>query len=97
MAVIFWSRRAQSDLERLTRFLLEVAPESAEESVRRILEGVGFLEEHPLLGRRVRGEVRELVISRGKSGYVALYRFDAGREVVRILAVGHQREVGFTD
>ncbi|MDZ7841325.1 MAG: hypothetical protein U5R46_10985 [Gammaproteobacteria bacterium] len=34
---------------------------------------------HPLIGRRVQGEIRELVISYGKTGYVVLYRFLPGQ------------------
>jgi plasmid stabilization system protein ParE len=41
------------------------------------------------------GELRELVISYGRTGYVALYRFVIGRDEVRILALRHQRELGF--
>jgi plasmid stabilization system protein ParE len=37
--------------------------------------------------------VRELVISHGRDGYVALYRVRAGTVVV--LAVRHQREAGY--
>jgi plasmid stabilization system protein ParE len=35
------------------------------------------------------------VISYGHTGHVALYRFLVGRDEVRILAIRHQREVGF--
>jgi hypothetical protein len=39
--------------------------------------------------------VRELVISYGRTGYIALYRFVLARQEVRILALRHQRELGF--
>ena len=48
-----------------------------------------------MIGRRVAGELRELVISFGKSGYVALYRFLPARELVRILAIRRQRELDY--
>jgi hypothetical protein len=35
------------------------------------------MEKHPLIGRVVEKGYRELVISRGRSGYLALYRYDA--------------------
>lgn len=41
------------------------------------------------------GELRELVISYGQTGYIALYRFVVSRQQVRILAIRHQRELGF--
>ncbi|MBI5751801.1 MAG: hypothetical protein HZA59_06610 [Hydrogenophilales bacterium] len=49
----------------------------------------------PLIGRRVEGELRELAISFGKTGYVALYRFLPSREQVRILAIRRQRELDY--
>jgi hypothetical protein len=41
--------------------------------------------------------MRELVISFGKSGYVALYRFIAHLGVVRVLAIRHQRELDYPE
>jgi plasmid stabilization system protein ParE len=41
------------------------------------------------------GDIRELVISFGQTGYVALYRFVVPRDEVRVLAIRHQREIGF--
>lgn len=38
--------------------------------------------------------MRELVISRGSTGYIALYRYHEIRDVVTVLAIRHQREVG---
>jgi plasmid stabilization system protein ParE len=52
---------------------------------------------HPHLGRRVDQFRRELVISHGKSGYLAIYRFDPVRDLVRILRIRHQREAGYMD
>jgi plasmid stabilization system protein ParE len=43
----------------------------------------------------VHGDVRELVISFGQTGYIALYRFVVPRDEVRVLAIRHQREIGF--
>jgi hypothetical protein len=41
--------------------------------------------------------LRELVISHGATGYLALYRFDASRNVVAIARLRHQREAGYRD
>jgi plasmid stabilization system protein ParE len=60
-----------------------------------IQSAVDNLAAHPLVGRRIEGELRELIISYGHSGYVALYRFLVARDEVRVLAIRHQREVGF--
>lgn len=53
------------------------------------------LSNHPLIGRTVAGELRELVISYGKTGYVALYRFLPAQDQVRIVAIRHQRELDY--
>jgi toxin ParE1/3/4 len=37
------------------------------------------------------------VISFGKSGYVALYRFVPHLDAVRVLAIRHQRELDYPD
>jgi plasmid stabilization system protein ParE len=49
----------------------------------------------PLIGRIVERGLRELVISFGRSGYLALYRFVPARREVRILAIRHQRELDY--
>ena len=41
--------------------------------------------------------MRELVITYGASGYLALYRYDSKPDVVRILRIRHQREAGYRD
>jgi plasmid stabilization system protein ParE len=60
-----------------------------------IESAVNTLASHPLLGRRVDGALRELVISFGATGYIALYRFVVQDDTVRVLALRHQREVGY--
>lgn len=60
-----------------------------------ICSAVATLGAHPLLGRRVHCDIRELVISYGATGYIALYRFVVSQDEVRVLAVRHQREIGF--
>lgn len=62
-----------------------------------IASAVELLARHPQIGRRVEYYMRELVISHGKTGYVALYDFDPDQDVVVILAIRHQREAGYED
>ena len=95
MATVVYSARSLANLERAFQFLREDNPKAPLEAVTAIQTAVDALAAHPLLGRRVRGDIRELVISYGHTGYVALYRFVVGRDEVRILAIRHQREVGF--
>ncbi len=47
------------------------------------------------VGRSIEGELRELVISFGRTGYIALYRFLPAADDVRILASRHQRELDY--
>jgi plasmid stabilization system protein ParE len=95
LAQLIYSRPALVDLERLTDFLLETEPAVALATVELISEAVEVLENHPLVGRPVEQELRELVISRGRSGYLALYSYDEGRDTVLVLAIRHQREAGY--
>lgn len=95
MAQLIYSRRALVDLERLTDFLLETERAAALATVELISEAVEVLENHPLVGRPVEQELRELVISRGRTGYLALYSYDEGRDTVLVLAIRHQREAGY--
>lgn len=97
MAQVIYSAGALTDLERLGEFLLEQAPDSAPGVLARITGAIEILADHPLIGRRTEGELRELVISRGSSGYLALYRFDVIGDVVRLLRIRHQREAGYRD
>lgn len=95
MARLIYSRRAFSDLDRLADFLLDADPAAAGETVDLITEAVAILKRHPLMGRPVEDDLRELIISRGRTGYVALYSYEAEYDAVLILAIRHQREAGF--
>lgn len=86
------SEEAQADLERLTDFLVASAPDAALETVDIILDGLCILASHPLVGRPLVHGLRKLVISRGRSGYLALYRYDPQADLALVLAVRHQRE-----
>jgi addiction module RelE/StbE family toxin len=95
LARLIYSEQALADLERLTDFLIEIDPSAAAETVGLIEEAVAVLKRHPLIGRPVEHGFRELVISRGQTGYVALYSFEADQDAILILAVRHQREAGY--
>ncbi len=97
MAQIVYARQALADLERLADFLLESAPTAAFQTVDLVLEAVEILENHPLIGRPTDTALRELVISRGKSAYLALYSYEELQDTVLVLAVRHGREAGYSD
>lgn len=95
MARLIYAGQALSDLERLTDFLLLNHPLEATRTIELITEAVDVLQRHPLIGRPVEQGLRELVVSRGRTGYLALYSFEEEQDAVLILAIRHQREAGY--
>jgi plasmid stabilization system protein ParE len=95
LAQLAYSGRALANLERLTDFLAETDPVAAAETLGLIEEAVDLLIRHPLIGRPVEYGLRELVISRGRTGYLALYSFEEDQDAVLILAIRHQRDAGY--
>jgi plasmid stabilization system protein ParE len=91
------SIRAFRDLERLFDFVAEADPRLALAKLLSIRAAFEVLADHPLLGRLAEDGRRELVLSRGKYGYIAKYRWLPAEDVVLILAVRHQREAGYTE
>lgn len=85
---------AKEDLVRLYTFLLEKDLKVAEEALDAISRGIDFLREFPFSCRKAVPEnplLRELLISFGRSGYVALFEIE-DQATITILAVRHQRE-----
>lgn len=77
--------------EHLTRFQVKDVPERLQQ----IINAIQILAENPLIGRPVPDGLRELVIGRGRRGYVALYRYLPDIDTVFILALRAQRESEF--
>jgi toxin ParE1/3/4 len=86
------SARVHEDFDRIFDFLFEHAPEYASLRIQSIIEAIEVLQTSPLIGRPVAYGQRELVISTGASGYLALYRYDPLSDTVLVLAVRSQRE-----
>ena len=95
MAVIVLTPGALSDLERLRTFLVESDPAAAGWTIELILAGISVIADHPFIGRPAEADLREVVISRGRSGYLALYRYDEANDRALILSIRHQREAGY--
>ena len=95
MPAILYLPGALDDLKRLRDFLADSDRVAAGETVALILDAVDVLAAHPLIGRAAYDGSRELVISRGRTGYVALYRYDEGTDRVLVAAVRHQRVAGY--
>ncbi|MCE3602228.1 type II toxin-antitoxin system RelE/ParE family toxin [Massilia sp. P8910] len=94
MAKISYSNRAIADLERISNFLA-TSKLDVSETLDLIDEAINILARHPFIGRPAETGLHELVISKGKSGYIALYNYDVKRDVVLVLSIRHQREAGF--
>jgi len=95
VATVVYPARALSHLERAFQVLASENADAAIAAAGAIRSAVENLAAHPLLGRRVHGDIRELVISYGQAGYIALYRFVVPHDELRVLAIRHQREIGF--
>ncbi|MBA4285631.1 MAG: plasmid stabilization protein [Xanthomonadaceae bacterium] len=88
------TRAAAEDLQRRFDFLAEQDLALAMQARAAITQASDFLITFPFACRkadRSRPWLREMVISFGHAGYVALYEIDDD-ETVTILAVRHQRE-----
>jgi plasmid stabilization system protein ParE len=91
------TRAAAIGLARCSKFLGERSPEAAQRAAQIITDRLSVLKDRPAIGRPVGTELefRELVISFGESGYVALYRYEPDGDTVYVLAFRHQREAGY--
>jgi len=94
VATVTYAPRALEDLDRLADFLRK-DPASAQATERLIAQALSILQAHPLIGHQAGSGWRQLAISRGKSGYLALYEYDPVRNRVIVRAFRHQREAGF--
>jgi plasmid stabilization system protein ParE len=88
---------AARDLQRLFDFLAERDLKAAKRARSAIAKGIDFLGTFPFSCRKASPEhplLRELIISFGANGYVALFEIE-NSQTVTILAVRHQREEDF--
>jgi len=97
MARVQISSRALADLERLFDFIAEEDPRRAADQLISGRKAFELLAEHPLLGRSVEDGRRELILSRGRHGYIAKYRWLPADDAILILAVRHQSEAGYLE
>jgi toxin ParE1/3/4 len=95
MARIELAPEVLSDFDRFVDHLETFDVEGAPEPIGEIVQAIQILSHSPMIGRPVRGGKRELVIGNGSRGYVALYRYLPGHDIVFVLAVRSQRESGF--
>ena len=96
--VIIWSPGSLACIQRLYTFLAEKNIDAAKAAAALILKQAELLENFPHAGRPAEDlnpEHREVLIPFGVAGYVLLYHFDEDRAAVTVLAVRHQKEVGY--
>lgn len=95
MAQLIYSQGAFDDLTRIEHELAADDPTLAANSLALIRRGLAALEKRPTLGRAAEDGLIELAISRGSTGYVALYRFVELDDTVLILAVRQRGDTGY--
>lgn len=91
---IRYTDEAYDDLKRLYEFLLQQDIQSAEHALQVIEKAIEVLKTFPFICRKAQIDnpfLRELIISFGANGYVALFEIEEDK-LVTILAVRHQRE-----
>lgn len=95
--MIVFAGEALADLERILAFNFERDPSTALQHIDKIRDAILILEQHPEIGRLAEGAkaLRELVISHGSTGYIALYEHSPTEGLIRVAAVRHQREAGY--
>jgi len=93
---VILSQAALDDLLRLEEFLVESHDSMAGELLDFILDALQVLTHQPGIGRPVQYGLRELIISRRRTGYLARYEFDLPLDLVRVARIRHQRETGYS-
>lgn len=89
-----FTKAARDDIKRLYGFLLVQDKSTAQRALVAIKKAIELLNAFPYSCRKAQADnpfMRELVISFGAKGYVALFEIEENA-IVTILAVRHQRE-----
>lgn len=84
-------------MERLEAFLQDAEDPLAGGLLDFIFDALHVLTHQPGIGRPVADGLRELIVSRGRSGYLARYRLAAESGLVLVLRIRHQREAGYSE
>lgn len=91
---IRFTKASRDDLKRLYGFLVDQDIHSAENALEAINKAIDLLKTFPFTCRKAKADspfLRELIITFGSNGYVALFEIEENN-IVTILAVRHQRE-----
>ena len=87
---------AFQDLERMEDFLADADDPMAGFLLPFIMDALAILALQPGIGRPVEGRQRELIIHRGRGGFLARYDYQRDVGHVTVLRIRHQREAGYT-
>lgn len=95
-AAIDYAKRAADDIDRLDEFLvLQDNPLRGQLAVF-LAKAITILAAQPGIGRPVEDACRELIVHRGRSGYLVRYRYNREQQTVIVLRIRHQNESGYT-
>lgn len=95
MARIELAPEVGDDFDRILDHLTDFQVEDASRRIGAVVSALNVLEQNPLIGRPAGKGLRELVIGRRSTGYVALYRYLTEMDMVVVLAIRSQREAGY--
>ena len=95
MARIELAPEVLDDFDRFIDHLTQFEVDDCPARVAEIIQAIQILSHSPLIGRKIKGGKRELVIGQDSRGYIALYRFVPDIDTVFVLAVRSQRESGY--
>jgi plasmid stabilization system protein ParE len=95
MARIELAPEVFDDFDRFLEHMAQFEVADAPERIGQIILAIQVLTHSPLIGRKVKGGKRELVIGQGARGYIALYRYVTDIDTVFVLALRSQRESGY--
>lgn len=95
MAHVEFLPRVYQDLQRIVGHLEDHDVEHIPDRLGELVSAFDVLTDNPLIGRPMPGGLRELVIGRSASGYIALYQYAAAVETVFVLGIRAQRESGY--
>lgn len=95
---MYWTETARQGLEKAYFFLARKNEDAAIAAIKAIREKAVLLKQFPNAGRPAEDlepEHRELFIPFGAAGYILLYHYAESKDAVIVLAIKHQKEVGY--
>ena len=97
MLRVVFAPQAHADLVRLEVFFWQAQDPLAPVLLDFLLDGLNVLTHQPGMGRPLAQGQRELIVSRGRGGYLARYVHDWAYQRVIVLRIRHQFEAGYTE